>query len=144
MRAANLMKELIQLEEEAHGLDLRDRIGWEVHQQKINIMREQIATFEKPRPPPRHVISPFAGSPIPWRRPPRSMNPDAMARLAQHARRHESLDDALGSIQRHPQQLLDAASRDGFIGTLHNAVNDPSQKLASALHVSALIGHARP
>jgi hypothetical protein len=50
MRAANLMKELIQLEEEAHGLDLRDRIGWEVHQQKINIMREQIATFEKPRP----------------------------------------------------------------------------------------------
>jgi hypothetical protein len=44
------MKEWIQLEEEAHRLDLRARIGWEVHQQKIMIMREQIATFEKPRP----------------------------------------------------------------------------------------------
>ena len=44
-----LMKELLQLEEEAHALDLRDRIGWETHQQKITIMRERIVTFEKQR-----------------------------------------------------------------------------------------------
>ena len=45
-----LMKELLQLEQEARALDLRNRIGWEAHQQKIKILREQIATFEKPRP----------------------------------------------------------------------------------------------
>jgi hypothetical protein len=44
-----LMKELLQLEEEAHALDLRDRLGWETHQQKIAIMRERIASFEKQR-----------------------------------------------------------------------------------------------
>ena len=44
-----LMKELIQLEQEARALDLRDRIGWDAHQQKIKIMQERIATFEKPR-----------------------------------------------------------------------------------------------
>jgi hypothetical protein len=43
-----LLKELIQLEEDVHGLDLRDRNGWERHQQKIKIIRDRIGTFEKP------------------------------------------------------------------------------------------------
>ncbi len=44
-----LMKELTLLEEEAHALDLRDRVGWEVHQRKIEIMRERIAAVQKAR-----------------------------------------------------------------------------------------------
>jgi hypothetical protein len=44
-----LMKELMQLEQESRALDLRDKIGWEAHQQKIKIMRERIATFERSR-----------------------------------------------------------------------------------------------
>jgi hypothetical protein len=44
-----LMKELMQLEQESRALDLRDQIGWEAHQEKIKIMRERIAAFERSR-----------------------------------------------------------------------------------------------
>jgi hypothetical protein len=44
-----LMKELMQLEQDSRTLDLRDQIGWEAHQEKIKIMRERIAAFERSR-----------------------------------------------------------------------------------------------
>lgn len=44
-----LLKELMHLEEEGRALDLRDRVGWEAHQQKVRIMRERITTLERPR-----------------------------------------------------------------------------------------------
>ena len=42
-----LMKELMQLEQESRALDLRDKVGWEAHQQKIQIIRARITAFEK-------------------------------------------------------------------------------------------------
>jgi hypothetical protein len=44
-----LMKELLQLEQESRALDLRDKVAWEAHQQKIKIMRERIGTFGRSR-----------------------------------------------------------------------------------------------
>ncbi len=42
-----LLTELAQLEEAARALDLRDRAAWELHQRKLQDLRERIRRYEK-------------------------------------------------------------------------------------------------